>query len=269
MLTTIRRHRTSRTEYEDTRSRLKLGLEFKDCLYHFGRTLDEAYYPGLGREALETRNKDQIVSRSGDDFDCYSNAKEPSLDAPILIVPQLWVWRVADILISAHSLMPPNDVFATESTLVDRKIVDADIEARIGLLMANSIDQFGMRYSHEGVEHLPALDMLEKRVVGIMSEVSDYIGTGKSKGITFDKERYFSHIMSDIRSELAMIQYFLSQQDDILSALRSDRSEYELTAEQHKDDFIVNLEADRKRSSELSGLASGKRRQHSKSTRKE
>lgn len=40
-----------------------------------------------------------------------------------------------------------------------------------GLLIANCIDRFGDRYSHDGVEHLPALDLFGNHVVDILSEV--------------------------------------------------------------------------------------------------
>jgi signal transduction histidine kinase len=133
-------------------------------------------------------------------------------------------------------------------------ILDADVEAQAGLLLASSIDHFGKGYSHDDVEHLATLERFENRVVSIMSEVSDYVRFGKSKEIQFAKERYFSHIISDIRNELAMIQHFLGQQEEILNDLLSDRSEGEaslLTLEQQKDDILVSAEKDRKQSSEM------------------
>jgi signal transduction histidine kinase len=61
-----------------------------------------------------------------------------------------------------------------------------------------------------------ALDLFENRVVGIASEVDGYVGDGKSSVVNFAEERYFTHIISDVRSELAMVQYFLEQQERIL-----------------------------------------------------
>lgn len=58
------------------------GHNSYNCSIHLERTLDEAYHPGLSSEALGKRNRDQIVSFSGKNFDNY-NKEEDDPDAPI------------------------------------------------------------------------------------------------------------------------------------------------------------------------------------------
>lgn len=60
------------------------------------RTLDEAYYPGLGTKAMEIRNRDQIVTR-------HFKTDSENLQRPILMVSQLWIWNVGDTVLSVCS----------------------------------------------------------------------------------------------------------------------------------------------------------------------
>ena len=71
--------------------------DFVKNMIHVARTLDEAYYPSLDQEVLRTRNKDQVVSRE------YINGQLESKDAPILMVPQFWIWKFEDHILSAYS----------------------------------------------------------------------------------------------------------------------------------------------------------------------
>lgn len=234
ILTTVGRQRSARVQHAEKRRLLRPNSEFEDCIWHFERTLDEAYYPGLDEASLRKRNDDQTVSRSGHSISGHEHAASVDVNAPLLIVPQLWIWRVNKVLISAHSLTEESGSFdgrliaqdfSRDPFLDISSILDADIEAQVGLLLASAIDQFGKGYSQEGVVHRPTLDLFEDKVVGIMSEVSDYVDNGTSKDVQFVKERYFSHVISDIRNELAMITHFLGQQEEILNSLLSDRSE--------------------------------------------
>jgi hypothetical protein len=223
MLSTVDRHRKARERLGRLREILIPGFEFDDCPIHAERTLDEAYYPGLSHSALDKRNGDQVVSHSGERFFEYNTeARVDRPGAPILMVPQLWLWRIGKDLISARyrSTTQSSDCFNYEDLgdgfgaelLGDER--DPDIQA--GLLIADSIDNFGKITSTEdGSTPVAALDLFENRVVGIASEVDDYVGDGKSSVVNFAEERYFTHIISDVRSELAMVQYFLEQQERI------------------------------------------------------
>jgi signal transduction histidine kinase len=223
MLSTVDRHRKARERLGRLREILIPGFEFDDCPIHAERTLDEAYYPGLSHSALDKRNGDQVVSHSGERFFEYNTeARVDRPGAPILMVPQLWLWRIGKDLISARyrSTTQSSDCFNYQGLgdgigvqlIGDER--DPDIQA--GLLIADSIDNFGKKTSTEdGSTPVAALDLFENRVVGIASEVDDYVGDGKSSVVNFAEERYFTHIISDVRSELAMVQYFLEQQERI------------------------------------------------------
>ncbi|KAF2822161.1 hypothetical protein CC86DRAFT_410545 [Ophiobolus disseminans] len=125
---------------------------------------------------------------------------------PLLMVPQLWLWRTGGFIISADSMAGYLDMTWVQSFVLGHSwevrspVGDADV--LVGLLMARFIDNFGKAYSHKGIEHLTALDLFENRVVGILSEVGVYVGTGISEDVEFAKERYFTHVVSDVRSEL-------------------------------------------------------------------
>lgn len=70
--------------------------------------------------------------------------------------------------------------------------------------------------SFSNVGSPPALDLFERHIVTVLSDVK------KNQKLRKDKEEQFQHDLSDCRSELAMILYFLEQQRQILSNLRSD-----------------------------------------------
>jgi hypothetical protein len=95
-------------------------------------------------------------------------------------------------------------------------------EAQLGLIVAFHIDEFGKPYSQDGITHLPTLDLNENRLFGIMSEVENYVDTNRSGDANFAKEQYFTYVVSDVRSELAMVSYFLEQQERILGELIKD-----------------------------------------------
>lgn len=69
----------------------------------------------------------------------------------------------------------------------------------------------------------PTLDLFEGRVVSILSEVKAYMHNTKRDILNCNTEAVFHHTLSDCRSDLAMIQYILAQQDKILVALLDDR----------------------------------------------
>jgi len=222
MLTTLLRLNSSRRKFEVLKSTLLPCYKSGDYPIHLDRTLDEAYYPGLTKEALVKRNNDQVVSHSNEDFEGYSMKTDShrNLDAPILMVSQLWLWRIGEFFISAHNM---TDEHRIVDELKESFGTETDLDLLAGLLIARCIEVFGKNYIYEKVAHLPALDLFENRVVAILSEVGDYVGNDKSSNVEFVKERYFTHIISDVRSELAMIQHFLEQQVEILRALLDER----------------------------------------------
>jgi hypothetical protein len=79
-----------------------------------------------------------------------------------------------------------------------------------------------------------------------LSEVDEYIDTDKSGNIEFPKQRYFTRIVSDVQSELAMINYFLEQQTEIVLDLIK-RGEQNLITQQSKSPYSDSLENTLKR----------------------
>ncbi|KAB2099488.1 hypothetical protein AG0111_0g12307 [Alternaria gaisen] len=201
-----------------------------------GRTLDEAYYPGLSREALDLRNQDQVVSQSKDTFESYDERERQGkkIDGTsfILMVPQLWLYKLGGAVVSSYT-MPHGTGYALDgydneltfekrggaSFLQNNQPVDA--EAHLGLIMTGFVERFGEHYTSNGVKYPPPLDLFETRVVGILSEVTNYVKKvpGDASDINkleYRRERYFIHVMSDVRSELAMIKHTLEQQERVL-----------------------------------------------------
>jgi hypothetical protein len=234
VLTTIGRQKVRRKEHEDLKTRLK---PYKDLLSHdhLERTLDEAYYPGLSCEALQVRNRDQVVTHSTDNFTSY-NAREGGREeigerAFILMVPQLWLYKLGNVVVSAYS-MSSGLTYAIYDDLVGMSSQECLLRSaniHFGFIITSAIDRFSKGYINyeDEVEYPPPLDLFETRVVQILSEVRSYIEppTGEkssSSGLEYRRERYFIHVISDVRSELAMIQHVLEQQEHILKQFLKD-----------------------------------------------
>lgn len=187
---------------------------------HLERTLDEAYYPGLGRKALERRNEDQVVTRG------YRVDEKVSDDhLPILMVPQLWLWRLDNIVVSAFASENEHQSFFNSSSL---STLWPDVQ--MIRIIFNQIREFGAVSYNGTVEFAPTLNIFETAVVSILSRVDDYMKTQTKDGINIDKEGDFIHKISDIRDELAMIQSTLHQQDAVLEKLLMDPTRDDLSA---------------------------------------
>ncbi|KAH7067399.1 hypothetical protein BKA63DRAFT_570701 [Paraphoma chrysanthemicola] len=235
MMTTLGQHSTG-----------KLSTK---CTVHFERTLDETYFPGLTVTDFEERNADQVISSS------YS---EDTARRPIIIVPQLWLWQYRDVLISAHSVPRDAEGFTiSEHSTVDekRKVWEpeygypfASRKATMAILIARYVKSFGMdgltlsgqaktKAGAEGSdtghnetnekderedEVPPILDLFERQVVRILSEVKRYMVETPRKRIIYAKEEAFHHQLSDCRSELAMVQHVLNEQASVITPFRED-----------------------------------------------
>ncbi|KAF3004063.1 hypothetical protein E8E13_002262 [Curvularia kusanoi] len=231
VLTTIEQYEKRREQQENKRE------EFAE-IDHLARTLDESYYPGLPREVLEVRNHDQIVSHSKDTFKNYDNREKKVEDvdrtAFILMVPQLWLLRFDNVVVSAYTMpegteYSPDDFINGMYDYVRREYqIEGDEPAvYLSLIIAGFIDRFGEGYTHEGVDYPPPLDLFETRVVNLLLEVRSYIekapgGKSSFSSQEYRRERYFIHVISDLRSELAMIQYTLEQQERVLKQFPKD-----------------------------------------------
>jgi hypothetical protein len=244
VLTIIDRQEKDRTEQKKLETELNQLQVIPEVISydHLGRTLDEAYYPGLSPEALHLRNQDQVVSQSRDTFESYDERERQSKKIGgtsfILMVPQLWLYKLGGVVVSSYT-MPHGtgyalDGYDNEETFAKRgaawppqanELVDA--EAHLGLIMTGFIDRFNEHYTSDGVEYPPPLDLFETRVVGVLSEVTNYVKKvpGDESNISkldYRRERYFIHVISDVRSELAMIRHVLEQQERVLKQFLED-----------------------------------------------
>jgi hypothetical protein len=244
VLTTIGQQKARRQKHEELKRDLMLDEDLLS-FDHLERTLDEAYYPGLSRKALKVRNNDQVVTHNKDDFGSFDKRENGSEgvdeEAPILMVPQLWLYKLGNVVVSAYS-MPQGTRYAFneerhEDRYYDRYINEKDdwenqatpADFHLGLIITSFIDRFGKSYwdYDDGTDYAPPLDLFETRVVQLLSEVREYIeqpsgGKSSSSGLEYRRERYFIHVVSDVRSELAMIQHVLEQQERILKQFLKD-----------------------------------------------
>jgi hypothetical protein len=199
------------------------GKYSSSCTAHLERTLDEAYFPGLTNEDFDERNKNQVVSKNFD--------KAPAR-RPIVVVPQLWLWQFGNTLISAHGIPRESKQFyalTQPSARGERKIWQPRAspmapQIQMACLIAHYVKAFG----NEGLtlpdkkEVPPALDLFERQVVKVLSDVKTYIRTTPQSRIVYVKEKGFHLSLSDCRSELAMIQHILTQQKGVIDAFCAD-----------------------------------------------
>jgi hypothetical protein len=225
----VGQHRASRNRYTTLRDSLTTntsGRYSSECTIHLERTLDEAYFPGLGTDELASRNADQIVSSKFRDI-----ADFPEEDVPILAVPQLWLWRFGNCIISAHSMTPRSsrrfdpsgDLRSHYFESHSHHLRQPNIDVQLGLIITDFIAEFGKETIHNDRKIPPALDLFESRVVSVLSDVKKYIKETRRNDIDYNSEANFLHVLSDCRSELAMIQHILAQQEEVLVGLLDDR----------------------------------------------
>jgi Mg2+ and Co2+ transporter CorA len=198
-----------------------------DRPYHLERTLDEAYYPGLRSEVLDKRNKGQVITReplialaSFEDLeeDATIARLVDMYDVPILMVPQLWIWRFDRYIVSAHSSdQLPQSFLSFKPTR--NSVIDEDSPKRqIGLMIVQCIEQFGRNSD----EFPPALQLFESDVAKILSDVSNYMGPKGASKPDIGTERSFLFRITDVQDELAMIQDILRQQQEVLKDILED-----------------------------------------------
>jgi hypothetical protein len=83
--------------------KIHTGEVLRICLEH---TLDEACYSGLDREILDASNINQVVSKE------YRRASGgQSENIPILMVPQIRIWKFNGVLLIAYSMSRSSPAF--------------------------------------------------------------------------------------------------------------------------------------------------------------
>lgn len=156
-------------------------------------------------------------------------------DRPILMVPQFWIWKFADFVLSAYpplgidsnleNLLAPKDPETNkefdlnkQSTIWSTDEMGAD--RTVATLLDDQIRRFGREHSR--LKYPSSLDIFERGVVRVLSDVVEYM---KNKDLTEDNsgtELDLVNDIADIREELAMVDEILGQQDMVLDKFLED-----------------------------------------------
>ena len=128
-------------------------------------------------------------------------------------MPQLWLWRTGNFIVSAHGInlqskrfrgFAPRGVEEVGSKILSYEKVDTEIQT--GLIVAEYIRSFGEEQVLEEWLKVPTkLDLFESQVVSILLAVKDYTKETKRDEIIFKNEESFHENLSDFRSELYII----------------------------------------------------------------
>ena len=180
------------------------------------RTLDEAHYPGLSEEVLKDLNTDQVVMRA---LSIKSDNQKSDSKIPILTVPQLWLWRLDNVVVSAYA--SEKQLRQDEFYSGTEPPVTLLPDLHIGHILAYHVKAFNCAYKDGPVYFEPVLNIFETAMMQVQSEVNTYIKVHRTR-LDIDKEADFLHNISDIRNEIAMIQYVLSQQEKVLDDFLKD-----------------------------------------------
>ena len=165
---------------------------------------------------LKTRNEDQVVSR-----ECRKLLNEQLDTMPILMVPQLWIWKFEDDILSAYSALGKNHEPRELKDMANPTLlIQSDPDLHIGLLLAHHIDKFGELQANM---FQSPLDIFETGVIQVITRVERFMKQPTSlKHDEIKKERGLMHDISDIRDELAMVDAILRKQESILNSVIED-----------------------------------------------
>ncbi|KAF2688178.1 hypothetical protein K458DRAFT_176048 [Lentithecium fluviatile CBS 122367] len=203
--------------------------QLSTCNLQLDQTLDEAYFPSLsGSRAAKTINTDQVVAREFE-RNVGSRMDEEDMDdkVPLLMVPQLWIWRVGHCVTTAYST-------ATTEPNAQKPMYDGKFpvelptnrpDLHIGLILAHHVEACGEQIKLTVLDTVSSpLQRFESALVSRMSDVEEYVDSPSSSGDKFTEKRLI-HSIADIRGELAMISEIIQEQDRILKAFISDTTE--------------------------------------------
>ncbi|KPI44502.1 uncharacterized protein AB675_8277 [Cyphellophora attinorum] len=194
---------------------------------HLPRTLDENYYPGLGKSDFSYRNTDQVVTKEPwrrARVSTSSAFKDGSYYAGelILVVSQLWVWKVHGTVISAYPISDGSFGYTFDSdTKRWRPHHDHEEPAElcIARMLRKHVQAFELSRTIQGCKTRPLLDIFESYVVLIVSEVDRYTKYTRSSEFNLETERRLLHDVTDVQEELVMITSVLNQQSDVLHSV--------------------------------------------------
>lgn len=167
------------------------------------RTLHEAYYPGLNSDTLKTQNESQTVMRES--FDRLGKKL-------VLIVPQVWIWRVGNFVISACSiptrLRLKFSVRRRQEQLQIYWRCPQNPAALMGTIIADRIVEFSKPH-HPAIPY--TLDIFQRAIFTLLSDVADYTGNGTSELPKMDADQGFLKRTTQLQSELAIMLEILDK----------------------------------------------------------
>lgn len=175
------------------------------------KTLDEAYYPGLGTKAMDIRNKDQVVTKH-----CVVGLEK--VQRPILIVSQLWVWNESDTVLSAYPWDQLVDFNKSASFIKGLRNAPVEFPEELMVrLIAQKVGDFSST-TYAGDDHAfpSTLSIFEVAMVSTLTKVDLYMA---KPGFDARAEYEFTHEISDIRDELPMISDILAQQEGVIAQI--------------------------------------------------
>ncbi|KAJ4293306.1 hypothetical protein N0V90_008588 [Kalmusia sp. IMI 367209] len=202
---------------------------------HLPRTLDESYYLGMSAKQLQERNKDQVLSHDEEDAE----------NKRVLMVSQLWLWRMDNIVVSACARKHAIGETIYGKNRVDEPFLDKDLDwdphtwamfnfqennlykgrdmsglqitALVFSEFINSLDGPNYAGLQESVFHV-----FEKAVANVYDQVKSYMKENTLDQIDIRKEMKFLHQITDIRDELAMIKNVITDQAEVWTQFYED-----------------------------------------------
>ncbi|KAF2444439.1 hypothetical protein P171DRAFT_32759 [Karstenula rhodostoma CBS 690.94] len=202
---------------------------------HLPLTLDESYYLGMNSKQLRERNKDQVLSHDEEDTE----------KKRVLMVSQLWLWRMDDIVVSAceqkhvkgETIYGKNHIdeplrykdlgydphlwamsnFQENNLYKGKNMSGLQIAALVFSEFVNHID--GPNYA--GLKE-SVFQVFEKAVANVYDQVKGYMNETTLEKISIKQEMKFIHDITDIRDELAMIKNVVTDQEEVWTQFYED-----------------------------------------------
>ncbi|KAF2670050.1 hypothetical protein BT63DRAFT_228182 [Microthyrium microscopicum] len=225
-------HTESIASFRARRKRNLVSKNRKYCVSAFDQdqeylplSLDEYCNPGLDQCTLNRRNNDQVLVRY------QGGVKNQDLNQIRLItIPQLWIWKIGEIYMTASSEDLQNLVWTEGGTSSESMCFDYiyglphrsrsgsdgsattdSPELLAGLVMSRFLDLFH-RPTMGGLSE-PILNVFETSISNVSERVNRYLRELDS--ISLETEGNFLHEIADVRDELSMIQSVVLQQEEI------------------------------------------------------
>ena len=206
--------------------------------FQLDRTLDEAYYPGLSESRATKQNKDQIAAWEYGKNASKNDKETEDKRMPVLMVPQLWIWRAGRCVVTAYSMARPEH---DSSSMYDQRFplkMETNLpDLQIGLILAHHIEAFGKKMEPTGSHTFSSpLDVFESAVLFCMSDIDEYLDTPPSPADK-KKELELIHSIADIQNELHMINEIIKEQEKVFKELLSDMTMEERYLSNHPEDL--------------------------------